>query len=135
MKDTPYIRKIRMDMDITQSLISSRLGWNQQQYCDFQEDAGYVFIAFITRNHGPHYRALLGFSKLFWRWWRNQWFARDTDLYQLERLQTENYIYLHTEDLENDRKLLENFWSHSQEIFRDGRFAIKQHEREREVTV
>jgi hypothetical protein len=133
MENIPYIRKIGMEMDITQALISSRLGWSQQQYCDFKEDAGYMFISFITRNLSERHRAILSFSGLFWKWWRNQWFARDTEFYELERLQTEHYIFLHTDDLETDQKLLASFWSHSEAIFRDGRFAVQQYERQREV--
>lgn len=135
MEKIPYIRKISMEMDITQALISSRLGWSQQQYCDFQEDAGYIFIAFITRNHGPAYQEILSFSGLFWKWWRNQWFSRDMAFYELERLQPENYIYLHTEDLETDRALSNNFWSHSEGMFFNGRRVLEDYARQKEALV
>lgn len=75
---TSQVETVKAQAEKTRIEVLNVLGWDELQYCEFQEQQGreYISIVLCTCEFDA---VQLGNSKFFWRWWVNQWNRRDDD--------------------------------------------------------
>lgn len=116
----PLIRQEALKWQAIQSLICQRIGWTEEQYTSFQFEAGYRFVDYILDAMGENDRKQVTHSKLFWGWWRNEWYERDSTVYTWPTLDAVIYQQVNTFDLHDCRVTINNFWNHLNAMVRDG---------------
>lgn len=78
MKQISHVEKMRAVAQSNKEVILELLDWDELQYCEFQEQQGREYLETVVCPDGYGAKEL-GDSRLFWRWWINQWNRRDDD--------------------------------------------------------
>jgi hypothetical protein len=120
----PHIVEMRIEMAVWQQLICSRIGWSELNYCDFQFIAGCAFIDKILFECEHEDKRSLRHSKVFWGWWLNQWHGRNVKLYSKRFLTPGIYRLAHTQEVQRDTFIINNFWGHIGNMLKDGEARI-----------
>jgi hypothetical protein len=60
-----------------QERVIAVLGWDHDQYCEYQFEQGITFLRHYIGEKTPYGEVLLQ-SRIFWNWWKNQWALRDS---------------------------------------------------------
>jgi hypothetical protein len=93
-----HVEKMRRDAQENRQAIQKLLSWDDLKYCEFQERQGRAYLQTVICPDGYGVQELLR-SRIFWRWWINQWNRRDddfinSDVYSFERaLNGDLYTY------------------------------------------
>jgi len=64
-------------MDALKCFVMEKLQWTELEYCTFQYEQGLVYLQHHFMNLEqmiPQFES----SKIFWRWWMNQWMDLDS---------------------------------------------------------
>ena len=128
LKSVPHVRRVSLHMQTITALICQRLSWDEAKYNEFQMEAGLEFLAVaLSPLKGTQScdEKLLTHSRLFWGWWRNEWYKRDLAIYRWSSLSKEDYEYLHTNDVTGCEDTRIRFWSHVQDFIKAGEKALK----------
>ena len=123
-KTIPHVREISLAMQSTQQLICSRIGWTPEQYNEFQFETGFAFIEKIGSKLMIADVKQLKASRIFWGWWRNQWFSRDITAYD-EILMTETSYREQNTNLLRNEQLQDSFWSRVSAMLADGKARLE----------
>ncbi len=75
---TKHVDAVKLEILNNQQLVQAVLNWEEQQYCDFQFEAGISYGKRITDGDTMGYDMLIR-SRYFWQWWKNEWSKRDAD--------------------------------------------------------
>jgi hypothetical protein len=78
MKQISHVAKMRAVAQTNKEAVLGLLGWDELQYCEFQEQQGREYLETVVCPDGYGAKEL-GDSRIFWRWWINQWNRRDDD--------------------------------------------------------
>jgi hypothetical protein len=120
-KRVPHVRQQSIKRQTMERLICNRLEWTEEQYNQFQLDAGCDFVNYIMDALDPDQRRLITTSSLFWGWWKNQWFSRDQAVYSWVKLEAHNYQYVHTLNLRDCQATINSFWNLVADMMQEGR--------------
>jgi hypothetical protein len=92
MKQISHVEKMRAVAQSNKEVILALLGWDELQYCEFQEQQGREYLRVVICPDG-YGTVELGNSRIFWRWWINQWNRRDDDFLNSGTYLTEREWY------------------------------------------
>jgi hypothetical protein len=121
IKKVPFVRQQSIKRQTMERLICNRLNWSEAEYNMFQFDAGCAFVSFVLDTLDESERRLITTSSLFWGWWRNEWYVRDTAVYTWPVLNADNYQYVHTLNLRDCNPTINGFWGHVSDFVKEGR--------------
>ncbi len=60
-----------------QSQVCYLLKWDDQQYSQFIYDCGLEYLRYYIRNESKEIIDHIIRSRIFWNWWKQNWFLRD----------------------------------------------------------
>ena len=92
MKQISHVEKMRAVASSNKEAVLVLLDWHEMQYCEFQEQQGreYLLKGICPDGYGAKE---LGDSRIFWRWWINQWNRRDDDFLNSDVYADDRMIY------------------------------------------
>lgn len=125
----PHVRSVSLERQTLQQLICDRLHWPEQAYCDFQFEAGYVFLDTPSLWLSDAEKKQMPYSAMFWGWWRNQWLTRDEAAYRQLLLTPACYRRQNTRDVLSTQ-LIASFWSRLGMMLADGQARLAHIEKE-----
>lgn len=120
-KRVPHVRQMSIKRQTMEGLICGRLEWTQDEYNQFQLDAGCDFINYVLNDLEASDRRLIQSSELFWGWWKSEWFSRDEAVYSWVKLQAHNYQYVHTLNLRDCEATKNSFWNLVPDMMKEAR--------------
>lgn len=123
-KRVPHVRQQSIKRETMERLMCSRIGWTQEEFNEFQLDAGCEFVNYVLRELDAADRRLITSSRLFWGWWKNEWFSRDEAVYTWQKLEAHNYQYVHTLNLRECDATKNSFWNLVGEMMKEGRSKL-----------
>lgn len=83
MSTTTHIETRRKIAAALKARVCELLGWDEQQYADFQYECGlrYLRHSIPADNWGQDW---LQRAAIFWNWWKNEWCRRDAEFCEPE---------------------------------------------------